>query len=131
MTVVVDTSAIIAVLFGEPEREAFYRLLATRPTVMSAGSVIELMRVVARRTPDWIDDAHVLLEQFDVSIANVDRAQVAFAVEGQARFGTGRARPPAVLNFGDLFAYALARQLDAPLLFKGNDFRRTDVRSAL
>lgn len=128
---VVDTSAVIAVLFNEPERKAFYQLLETRPTVMSAGSVIEMMRVVARRTPDWIEDAHVLLEQFDIAIADVDRTQVALAIEGQARFGTGRGRPPAVLNFGDLFAYALARQLDAPLLFKGNDFRRTDVQVAL
>jgi ribonuclease VapC len=48
-----------------------------------------------------------------------------------ARFGKGRGEPPAVLNFGDLFAYALARHLDVPLLFKGDDFPHTDIRPAL
>ena len=53
-----------------------------------------------------------------------------FAMEGMARFGQGRGAPPAVLNFGDLFAYALARSLNAPLLFKGEDFSQTDVNAA-
>lgn len=131
MTVVVDTSAIVAVLFGEAERASFYQLLETRPTVMSAGNVIELMRVVARRAPDLLDDARAILAKFDVAVASVDEVQVGYAVEGQARFGKGRGAPPAVLNFGDLFAYALARQLDVPLLFKGDDFRQTDVKVAL
>ncbi|HMR33669.1 MAG TPA: type II toxin-antitoxin system VapC family toxin, partial [Geminicoccus sp.] len=60
----------------------------------------------------------------------VDAAQARLADEGQRRFGIGRAAPPAVLDFGDLFAYALARHLDAPLLYKGDDFGRTDLRPA-
>ena len=130
MTIVVDTSALVAILFGEPERDRFRRLLETTPAVISAGNLIELLRVVMRRTPHLVGDAREVLAALGVSVAVVDEAQVALAEEGQARFGLGRGAPPAALNFGDLFAYALARQLDAPLLFKGNDFARTDVRPA-
>jgi ribonuclease VapC len=130
VTIVVDTSALVAILFGEPERDRFRRLLETTPAVISAGNLIELLRVVMRRTPHLVGDAREVLAALGVSVAVVDEAQVALAEEGQARFGLGRGAPPAALNFGDLFAYALARQLDAPLLFKGDDFARTDVRPA-
>ena len=130
MTIVVDTSALVAILFREPERERFRRLLETTPAVISAGNMIELLRVVMRRTPHLVGDARAVVAALGVSVATVDEAQVALAEEGQARFGLGRRAPPAVLNFGDLFAYALARRLDAPLLFKGADFTRTDVRPA-
>ncbi len=129
---VVDTSALVAILFGEPERGRFRRLVrATPAVVISAGNAIELLRVVARREPHLLADARLLLAILGITVASVDEAQVALAVEGQSRFGTGRRAPPAVLNFGDLFAYALARHLDAPLLFKGDDFRQTDVKVAL
>ena len=131
MTIVVDTSALVAILFAEPERDRFLGLLRTTPAVISAGNLIELLRVVMRRTPKLLADARTLLAVLDIATAALDDAQVALAIEGQARFGLGRSRPPAVLNFGDLFAYALARHLDAPLLFKGDDFSRTDLRSAL
>ena len=131
MTIVVDTSALVAILFAEPERDRFLGLLRTTPAVISAGNLIELLRVVMRRTPKLLADARTLLAVLDIATAALDDAQVALAIEGQARFGQGRSRPPAVLNFGDLFAYALARHLDAPLLFKGDDFRHTDLRSAL
>jgi ribonuclease VapC len=130
VTIVVDTSAIIAILFREPERDRFRHLLEATPAVISAGNLIELLRVVMRRTPHLVRDARDVLAALGVAIAAVDEAQVALAEEGQARFGLGRGAPPAVLNFGDLFAYALARQLDAPLLFKGDDFSRTDVQAA-
>lgn len=131
MTVVVDTSAIVAILFDEPERHPFRRLLETTPAIISAGNLIELMRVVMRRAPRLVGDARTILDVLDVAVAAVDEAQVTIALEGQARFGRGRRAPPAVLNFGDLFAYALARQRDAPLLFKGDDFPQTDVKAAL
>jgi ribonuclease VapC len=67
------------------------------------------------------------LELFSVRVIPVDVEQTRLAEEGHRRFG----KPPAVLNFGDLFAYALARQLNAPLLFKGDDFRQTDLRAVL
>jgi ribonuclease VapC len=71
------------------------------------------------------------METSAAEIVPVDADQVVAAREGMLRFGKGRGKGPAVLNFGDLFAYALARRLDLPLLFKGDAFARTDVRPAL
>jgi ribonuclease VapC len=68
-----------------------------------------------------------LLATHEVEVVPVDAAQVALAQDGMVRFGRGRGAEPAALNVGDLFAYALARHLDAPLLFKGAGFARTDV----
>jgi ribonuclease VapC len=131
VTIVVDTSALVAILFREPERDRFRSLLETNPAVVSAGNLIELLRVVMRRTPHLVHDARDVVASLGIATATVDEAQVTLAEEGQARFGLGRGQPPAVLDFGDLFAYALARRLDAPLLFKGDGFGRTDVRAAL
>lgn len=131
MTIVVDTSAIVAVLFGEPERSTFLEILKRGEAAMSAASVVELMNVVVRREPQWRAEARLLLQTLGVQIVPLDEAQTRLAEEGMLRFGKGRGAPPAVLNFGDLFAYALARRLEAPLLFKGDDFGQTDLRSAL
>lgn len=132
MTIVVDTSAVIAILFGEPEEEAFGRLIEDSDTLMSTGSVIEAMRVVmVTRGVGMVPSVRAFLQDFGVRLVAPTEAQTHLAEEGMLRFGIGRAAPPAVLNFGDLFAYALARHVDAPLLFKGNDFTRTDVRAAV
>ena len=132
IVVVVDTSALVAMLLAEPEAVAFGLFLRDRSPVISAGSLIVTLRVVMRRrgvqARAELDD---LMETFGVRTHPVDQAQVELAAEGHVRFGKGRGAPPAALNFGDLFAYALARHLDAPLLFKGNDFGQTDVRVAL
>ncbi len=69
----------------------------------------------------------MILEVLGIDVVPVDARQVDLAFDGFRRFGKGR--HPAGLNFGDLFAYALARALDAPLLFKGDDFGRTDVKT--
>lgn len=130
MTLVIDTSAVIAVLGGEPEARIFVDLMVSAmPEVrISAGTLIECHRLSIRhggsRAPDDVDS---LLRRLAIVIAPVDATQVALARIGMERFGKGRGAAPAVLNFGDLFAYALARALDAPLLFKGDDFRATDV----
>ena len=68
-----------------------------------------------------------LIELYGIEPVPVDPAQVALAREGMLAYGKGRGEQPAALNFGDLFAYALARQLRLPLLFKGEDFAATDV----
>lgn len=131
--IVIDTSAIFAILGGEPEGRAFSNLIvAEQPDVcISAGNVIEAYRVSmakgSRRSGREIDG---FITQFGVEVIAVDAAQVAFAREGMERFGKGRGAAPAVLNFGDLFAYALARSLAAPLLFKGDDFGQTDLEPA-
>lgn len=128
--IVVDTSAIVAILFHEPEREAFRGLLEEGRAVVSAGTLIETLRVVGRRRPELRHRVRDVIATNAIDVIPVDRDQVDLAEDGMLRFGIGRGAPPAVLNFGDLFAYALARKLGAPLLFKGNDFGRTDVRAA-
>ena len=128
MRIVVDTSALIAILLAEPERDAFLGALTDHEPVTSAGTLIGALRVVQVAVgAHLLDDVHALLATHKVEVVPVDAAQVALAQDGMVRFGRGRGAGPAVLNFGDLFAYALARHLDAPLLFKGADFARTDV----
>lgn len=132
MRLVVDTSAVLAILQDEPEAVAFAEALADGEPAISCGTLLETLRVTRiRRGEAGIGHVWELIDANRIAIVAVDPGQVALADEGQKRFGLGRGRPPAVLNFGDLFAYALARQLDAPLLFKGDDFNRTDLRSAL
>ncbi len=123
---IVDTSALIAVLRREPEADGFVEsLLASSAVRVSAGTLLET-RIVAERDGGTAELAG-LLEAIGVDVVPVDARQVDLAFDGFRRFGKGR--HPAGLNLGDLFAYALARVLDAPLLFKGNDFARTDVKT--
>ena len=123
---IVDTSALIAVLRREPEADGFVEsLFASSAVRVSAGTLLET-RIVAERDGGTAELAE-LLEVIGVDVVPVDARQVDLAFDGFRRFGKGR--HPAGLNFGDLFAYALARALDAPLLFKGNDFARTDVKT--
>ena len=132
MRIVVDTSAVVAILAGEPERDHFVDLLLRSEPVISAGSVIETMRTVQLRYgAERIEDVHQFFSATGMQIISCDAAQARLAEEGMVRFGKGRGAEPAVLNFGDLFAYALARHLGAPLLFKGEDFAATDVTPAL
>ncbi len=131
MTLVVDTSAVVAILMDEPERDPFRDLLLRSSPVISAGSLVEALRISAVRKTRAISPAWTFLELFSVQVVPLDEVQARLAEEGNRRFGKGRGQPPAVLDFGDLFAYALARHLDAPLLFKGSDFSRTDLRPAL
>jgi ribonuclease VapC len=132
VTVVVDTSAIVAILLDEPEGVSFAEMVEASDAVISAGSLIETLRVMTvRKGAAALAEVWTFVRSFRVRILDVTEPQVHLAEEGMRRFGIGRGAPPAVLNFGDLFAYALARHLDAPLLFKGDDFGQTDVRPAL
>jgi ribonuclease VapC len=132
VTIAIDTSAFMALLLAEPEADAVLACLLRNQSAISAGTLIELNRVAALRLGAGAPgEVKALLETHRVEVVPVDERHVHLADEGNLRFGKGRSEPPAVLNFGDLFAYALARQLDAPLLFKGDDFARTDVKPAL
>lgn len=127
---VLDTSALVAMLFHEPERDAMLRALHAAPQrTVSAGTLLEAGMVVEGRAGI---DAGIALDAFlariDAEIVAVDEQQSRLARNGWRRFGKGN--HPAGLNFGDCFAYALARATDAPLLFKGDDFARTDVLAA-
>jgi ribonuclease VapC len=127
--VVADSSALLAILLDEPERAQFRRILLDHDVRISAGTLIETLRVVQLALgPEALTGVDVLLETSGARIVAVDADQVAEARQGMLRFGKGRGEEPAVLNFGDLFAYALARRLGLPLLFKGDDFARTDIQ---
>jgi ribonuclease VapC len=127
---VVDSSALLAVFFGEPgARELEARLLAEPQPRISAGSLLEAAIVVeARKGQSGGKELDLFLQRLNVVTEVVDAEQVVTARAGFRKYGKGRHE--AGLNYGDCFAYALAVTLDEPLLFKGNDFARTDVRNA-
>ena len=134
--IVVDTSAVVAILLSEPTAEALLSRLGEEEfgdRVMSAASFVEAGTVLAGRHADP-DRAVALLEAFlsasGISVVPVDGAQARLALWARIRFGKGFGAR-ASLNFGDSFAYALAKSLDAPLLFIGNDFTATDITPAL
>lgn len=129
--IAVDTSALAAILFREAEAERYAALLqGTVAPKLSYATLVETFIVVAGRTRRD-NSATILefLEQVGADLVPVDRRQALLANEAFISFGKGRHR--AALNYGDCFAYALAKSYDLPLLFKGDDFRHTDVRAAL
>jgi ribonuclease VapC len=130
--VIVDTSALIAILRNEPETEAFVRAIdnALRPR-MSAGNFLEAGIVVDRaRNPLPVHRLDDLMTELRLAIEPVTEEQARIARQAYRDYGRGSGHP-ARLNFGDCFAYALARATGERLLFKGGDFARTDIASAL
>lgn len=128
--IAVDTSALMAILRAEPEADQFLSTLLERESCLSAGSVLELCIVASRWRPKDGDRlATALLDQLEIKIVTVDASLSKAACEAFLMFGKGR--HPAALNFGDCFSYALAKSRDLPLLFKGDDFAKTDIRPAL
>lgn len=124
---IVDTSAIIALLRGEPDTPAIAETLARAPirrisaaTYVEAGVVTDCNQdpLLSRRFDDFLRNLKVRIEE-------VTLAQAQIARQAYRDFGKGRHK--AKLNFGDCFAYALAKDLDEPLLCKGDDFRHTDI----
>lgn len=124
---VLDTSALIAILSGEPEQEAFIHAIERADVrLLSAATLLEASIVIeARYGAAGAHHLDRLLERADVEIVPVDGEQASAARSAWQRFGKGR--HPAALNFGDCFPYALAVTRGEPLLFKGNDFSQTDV----
>ena len=125
---VIDTSVLVAILFQEGERQELVLQIRSHPNrYVSAASVLETVIVYTKRKP-WANPADVneLLDLLLLSTVPVTLEQLKVATEAFLRFGKGR--HPAKLNFGDCFPYALAKVMDRPLLFKGNDFSETDVR---
>lgn len=126
---VIDTSAVIAILFGEAGSEEIERKLMGESAVMSAATRVELGIVVeARRGPTGTQLLEELLHRSEVEIVELDENQAIEALVGWRRFGKGR--HPAGLNLGDTYSYALAIARGGPLLFVGNDFSQTDVEVA-
>jgi ribonuclease VapC len=129
--VILDTSVLVAILREESDAAAYLEAIrTTMPRRISAGTYLELGVVIdglgnpiaSRRLDD-------LLARMSIVIEPVTEAQARIARDAYRDFGKGSGHP-AGLNFGDCFAYALARDLNEPLLFKGDDFRHTDIPSA-
>ena len=130
--IVLDTSALTAVVVGESDAEAFLSLMLANAgdLQMSAGTAVETGIVVeARQGAEATKDLAILVDRLGMAVVPLDQAQAAAAVAAWRRFGKGR--HPAGLTLGDCFSYALAKISSAPLLFKGTDFAQTDVVGAL
>lgn len=125
---IIDTSALVALLDQEPEAERIAHALAsTSERTLSAANLVEIGIVMqSRRGDDGVRDLDLLLAKLKVEVAAVTAGHADIARKAFRRYGRGR--HAANLNFGDCFAYALAKDKSAPLLFKGDDFGRTDVR---
>ena len=128
---VVDTSAIVAILLREPDAARYDQALADATLrVISAVTRVELSFVMeGRKREIGRADLGRLLNDVSIEIAAVTPQQVEIAIEAFRQFGRGRHR--AALNIGDCFSYALAKAMDLPLLFKGDAFVHTDIRAAL
>ncbi len=126
--IVIDSSALIAVMLAEPDGEFFRTRMGTNERLsMSAVNAHETAAVLqARFGSDLVADFWRLLSDLHIEIVAFDEPQVRVAAEAYARYGKGLGTK-AQLNLCDCAAYALARTLDAPLLFKGDDFPHTDV----
>ena len=129
---ILDTSAIMAVLLDEPERGSFLEAIVDAPRcALSAGTWIELSAIMTRRHgTTQIRALERLMGGSNVAIEPITTAQAALGWQAYRDFGIGT-KSPAKLNFGDCFAYALAKSTGEPLLFKGDDFIHTDIVAAL
>ena len=129
--IAVDTSALMAIVLREPEREAMLAALgAEERSLISAGTMIEVRMVCFRRGGEvLVSEVEELIDSLGVETVPVGESEVSAASNALTQYGKGNGHP-AQLNFGDLFSYALAKVLGIPLLFKGNDFAETDIVAA-
>ena len=124
---VIDSSALLAILFDEPERRSFNQMIEADPVrLLSAANFVEAALVVEARLGEAGGrEFDLFIHRAEIEIVPVDADQAEIARRAYRRYGKGRHR--AGLNFGDCFAYALAKTRGEPLLFKGEDFAATDV----
>lgn len=124
---VIDTSAILTILFNESEALEFSDLISQdSKRLMSAGTLLELMIVIeAKKGEAGARELDLFLHRSKIDIVPFDSEQAEIAREAWRKFG--KSNHPAGLNFGDCFAYALAKISGESLIFKGNDFSLTDV----
>lgn len=126
--IAVDSSVLIAILFDEPEREAYNRFIThNQPAHLSAVSLQESGMIMRARTGEaGVKDLFELLTTLRIQVVPYDEAQARLAIEAFGLYGKGM-HATAKLNMGDCASYALAKSLSAPLLFKGEDFKATDI----
>lgn len=125
---VIDTSAILAILFGEPEAESFIHAIASdQRRLVSAFTILETAAVLmSRKGSAAVRELDLLLHGARITVVSFDPDQARIARNAYETFGKGR--HPAALNLGDCCSYALARSSGEALLFKGNDFSQSDIR---
>lgn len=126
---VIDTSALLAILLGEPEMRAFSKKIEADPVrLLSVASYLETAIIFDDRLGyEGARDLRLFLAEAEIEIVPVSLDQAEIARQAYRRFGRGN--HPASLNFGDCFAYSLARMTGERLLFKGNDLSRTDIEA--
>jgi len=128
---IVDSSALVAILRFEPEASDFIAVVKASPCKIGAATLFETSIVIdSGRSPGASRSLDEFVQRGKISIIPFDEQQMRIAREAYRDFGKGSGHP-ARLNFGDCFAYALAKAMGEPLLFKGDDFRHTDVTPAL
>jgi ribonuclease VapC len=127
---ILDTSALSAIFFAEPEGDVYIRMIHGADRCrMSAANFVELSMVIEGQLgPEALRQCDMFLRRAAIVIEPVTLEHAHLARQGFLDFGKGR--HPAGLNFGDCFAYALAKAADEPLLYKGKDFSQTDIKSA-
>lgn len=130
--IVVDTSALVAILMDEPDAAGLEDALVDAAGVlMSAGTLIEIQVVLFRKlAAHLLEPLDAYLDRAGISIVAVSEGQARLSREAFREYGQ-RSGHPAALNFGDCFPYALAKERGLPLLYKGGDFARTDIIPAV
>lgn len=125
---IIDTSALLAILQNEPERRKFIEEIEDAESrLMSVANFVEVSIVIeCRYGAEGLRDLDQFLDLAEIELVSVDSEQAYAARRAYGRFGKGH--HPAGLNYGDCFAYALAVIRDEPLLFKGDDFPKTDIK---
>jgi ribonuclease VapC len=128
---IIDTSAIIAILNDEPERRSFNEAIEKSDVcLLSTAGFVEASIVIENsRGYEGLRDFDLWMAAAGIELAPVDADQAQIARQAFRQFGKGR--HPAALNFGDCFSYALATASGFPLLFKGEDFKKTDIQAAM
>jgi ribonuclease VapC len=128
---IIDSSAVFAILDDEPEKRSFSLAIIAAPTRMiSAATAVEVgMVALGRKGELGLAELRALVGKLEIETAAFTNEQVDLAIDAFRRFGKGR--HPAGLNLGDCFSYALAKATGEPLLFKGDDFSQTDVKRAV
>lgn len=125
--IVIDTSALMAIMLEEPEAAICLAAMGDQRVLISAGTMSEALVVAAGRRS--IEQMSALIDELDLEV--IDLTPESAGLVGMTYASWGKGIHPAGLNFGDCFAYQLASERGLPLLYIGNDFARTDVRSAL
>lgn len=125
--IALDSSVLVAILLDEPEADAFIQIVEAVPCCLSAFTLFEASTVLLGRSgPNSIVALDQLITRAKVEVIAYDRQHAHHSRTAYHRFGKGF--HPAALNLGDCVSYSLAKSLDAPLLFKGDDFAKTDVQ---